>query len=135
MPFRSAALLLFVLPIQLAAAPRPAAAQDAAAGERVFAQCRACHAVGETARNGIGPQLNGLWGRKAGTAEGYAYSAANKGADTTWTPETFRPYIKDPKGVMPGTKMNYAGLKEDGRVTDLIAFLGQYDASGAKAAR
>ncbi len=58
-------------------------AQDAAAGERVFAQCRACHQVGETAKNVVGPVLNGLFGRKAGTVEGYAYSPANKNSGLT----------------------------------------------------
>ena len=127
MCFRSLTVLFLLL-----VALRPAAAQDVAAGERVFAQCRACHQVGEGARNGVGPQLNGLWDRKAGTVAGYGYSPANKGSDITWTPETFRPYIKDPKGTMPGTKMIFAGLKEDGRISDLIAFLGQYDADGKK---
>jgi cytochrome c len=125
---RAVAILSLLLAVQ-----QPAAAQDAAAGERVFAQCRACHQVGETAKNGLGPQLNDLWGRKSGTVAGYAYSPATKNADITWTPETFRPYIKDPKGIVPGTKMIYPGLKDDGRVSDLIAFLGQYDADGKKA--
>ena len=110
-----------------------ARAQDVAAGERVFGQCRACHQVGETARNGIGPQLNGLIGRRAGTVEGYAYSPANKASELTWDEAGFRTYIKDPRGQMPGTKMVYAGLKEDGRITDLVAYLRQFDAAGRKA--
>ena len=110
-----------------------AAAQDVAAGERVFGQCRACHQVGETARNGIGPQLNGLFGRKAGTVEGYAYSPANKASELTWDEANFRSYIKDPRGQMPGTKMVYAGLKEEGRISDLVAYLRQFDASGKRA--
>ena len=111
-----------------------AQAQDITAGERVFGQCRACHQVGETARNGIGPQLNGLFGRKAGGVEGYAYSPANKASDLTWDEANFRSYIKDPRGQMPGTKMVYAGLKEESRITDLIAYLKQFDATGKKAA-
>lgn len=110
-----------------------AQAQEVSAGERVFGQCRACHQVGETARNGIGPQLNGLLGRKAGSLEGYAYSPANKASEIVWGPDTFREYIKDPKAKIPGTKMIYAGLKEDVRIADLIAYLGQFDTSGKKA--
>lgn len=110
-----------------------AQAQDAAAGERVFTQCRACHQVGETAKNGVGPVLNGLFGRAAGTIEGYNYSPANKNSGITWDEATFREYIKDPRAKIPGTKMIYAGLKDEQRITDLIAYLKQFDASGKKA--
>jgi cytochrome c len=127
-------LLCASLAFALSSAISSAQAQDLGAGERVFGQCRACHQVGETAKNGIGPQLNGLFGRKAGTVEGYNYSPANKSADLVWSEANFRDYIKDPKGKMPGTKMTYAGLKEDQRITDLIAYLGQFDATGKKAA-
>jgi cytochrome c len=111
-----------------------AEAQDVAAGERVFAQCRACHQVGETAKNVVGPVLNGLFGRKAGTVEGYAYSPANKNSGLTWDEATFRDYIKDPRAKIPGTKMIYAGLKDEQRITDLVAYLKQFDATGKKAA-
>jgi cytochrome c len=109
-------------------------AQDAAAGEKVFAQCRACHQVGETAKNAVGPVLNGLFGRKAGTVEGYAYSPANKNSGLTWDEATFRDYIKDPRAKIPGTKMIYAGVKDEQRVTDLVAYLKQFDAAGKKTA-
>jgi cytochrome c len=112
--------------------PSAALAQDAAAGERVFAQCRACHQVGENAKNAVGPLLNGLFGRKSGTIEGYSYSPANKNSGITWDEATFREYIKDPKAKIPGTKMVYAGLKDEKRIDDLIAFLKQYDATGKK---
>ena len=111
-----------------------AQAQDAAAGEKVFAQCRACHQIGETAKNAVGPILNGLFGRKAGTVEGYNYSPANKNSGLTWDEATFRDYIKDPRAKVPGTKMVYAGLKDEQRVNDLVAYLKQFDASGKKAA-
>ena len=110
----------------------PTQAQDAAAGEKVFAQCRACHQVGETAKNAVGPVLNGLFGRKAGTVEGYAYSPANKNSGITWDEATFRDYIKDPRAKIPGTKMIYAGVKDEQRVTDLVAYLKQFDAAGKK---
>lgn len=112
----------------------PAVAQDAAAGEKIFAQCKACHQVGETAKNAIGPELNGVIGRKAGAAEGYSYSAANKNSGLTWDEATFRDYIKDPKAKVPGTKMAFAGVKDPKQVEDLLAFLKQYDAAGKKKA-
>lgn len=111
-----------------------ALAQDAASGEKIFAQCRACHQIGETAKNVVGPYLNGLFGRKAGTVEGYNYSAANKNSGITWDEATFSDYIKDPKAKIPGTKMIYPGLKDEKRIQDLIAFLKQFDAAGKKSA-
>ncbi|MGO4736645.1 cytochrome c family protein [Bosea sp. 2KB_26] len=116
----------------LAAAAQPARAQDAAAGERVYAQCRACHQVGETAKNTVGPILNGVIGQKAGTREGYGYSAAMKDSGLTWDDTTFADYIQNPRTKVPGTKMIYAGLKDEKRIADLLAFLKQFDASGKK---
>ena len=110
-----------------------AMAQDVAGGERVYAQCRACHQVGETAKNAVGPHLNGLFGRTAGTVEGYNYSPANKTSGIVWDEAVFRDYIKDPKAKIPGTKMIYAGLKDEQRITDLVAYLKQFDAAGKKA--
>jgi cytochrome c len=106
----------------------PAAlAQDAAAGEKVFAQCRACHQVGPAAKNGVGPVLNKLFSRTAGTVVGYSYSEANKKSGLTWDEATFRDYIKDPRAKIPGTKMVYAGLKDEKRINDLIAYLHTFD--------
>ncbi|MBB5053962.1 cytochrome c [Afipia massiliensis] len=107
-------------------------AQDAVAGEKVFAVCKSCHQIGENAKNVVGPTLNGLIGRKAGSVPGYSYSVANKDSGITWEESTFREYIKDPKAKIPGTKMIYAGLKDEKRTTDLIAFLKQFDADGKK---
>jgi cytochrome c len=114
--------------------PTLAQAQDAAAGERVFAPCKACHQIGETAKNTVGPVLNGIIGRKAGTIEGYSYSAANKNSGLTWDEATFAEYIKDPKAKVPGTKMIYPGLKDEQKIKDLIAYLKQFDAAGKKTA-
>src|ERR1700688_3061879 len=91
-------------------------AQDAAAGEKLFAVCKACHQIGETAKNAVGPVLNGVIGRKAGTYQGYNYSDANKNSGLTWDEPTFREYIKAPKAKIPGTKMTYAGLKDEQRI-------------------
>lgn len=116
-----------------AAAPLAAQAQDAAAGERVYAQCRACHQIGETAKNTVGPILNGFFGQKAGARADYSYSPAMKKAEFTWDEPTFIEYIQNPRAKVPGTKMIYAGLKDEKRVADLIAFLKQFDAEGKKA--
>jgi len=111
---------------------QPAAAQDAAAGERSFAKCRACHQIGEGARNLVGPELNGLIGRHSGAVEGYSYSAANKNSGLTWDEATFAEYIKDPKAKIPGTKMIFAGIKGEKEIKDLTAFLKQFDKDGKK---
>ena len=117
----------------LAAATQPARAQDAAAGEKVYAQCRACHQVGETAQTLVGPILNGVVGQKAGTRDGYSYSAAMKDSGLTWNEATFAEYIQNPRAKVPGTKMIYAGLKDEKRIADLLAYLKQFDAAGKKA--
>jgi len=119
--------LAFVLPVL-----GSAQAQDAAAGEKVFLQCRACHQVGDAAKNAVGPVLNGLFGRKAGLVAGYTYTPANKNSGLTWDEATFRDYIKDPKAKIPGTKMVYAGLKDEKRIDDLIAYLHQFDSAPVK---
>jgi cytochrome c len=111
---------------------QPAAAQDVAAGERSFAKCRPCHQVGETARNLVGPELNGLIGRHSGAVAGYSYSAANKNSGLTWDEATFAEYIKDPKAKIPGTKMIFAGIKSEKEIRDLTAYLKQFDKDGKK---
>jgi cytochrome c len=109
-----------------------ARAQDAAAGEKVFAVCKACHQIGETAKNAVGPVLNGVIGRPAGTYPGFNYTDANKNSGLTWDEATFRDYIKDPRAKIPGTKMIYPGLKDEQKTSDLLAFLKQFDADGKK---
>ena len=109
-----------------------ASAQDAAAGEKVFLVCRACHQVGDNAKNAVGPVLNGLFGRKAGSVEGYSYSDANKKSGITWTEEEFTKYIQDPKGVVPGTKMAFAGIKDPQKIKNLIAYLHTFDKTPIK---
>lgn len=107
-------------------------AQDATAGEKVFGVCKMCHQIGAGAKNAVGPVLNGVIGRKAGSVAGYSYSDANKNSGITWDEATFREYIKDPKAKIPGTKMIYAGLKDEQKTNDLVAFLKQFDADGNK---
>ena len=109
-----------------------AEAQDLTAGERSWNKCRACHQVGETAKNGVGPQLNGLFGRHSGAVEGYSYSAANKNSGITWDEVIFAEYIKDPKAKIPGTKMVFAGIKNEQEIKDLTAFLKRFSKDGNK---
>jgi len=107
-------------------------AQDLAAGENSFKKCLPCHRVGEGAKNLVGPVLNGLEGRKSGTIEGYSYSEANKNSGITWDEAVFAEYIKDPRAKIPGTKMVFAGIKNETEVKSLWAYLKQFDAKGAK---
>jgi cytochrome c len=105
-----------------------ALAQDAAAGEKVFAKCKACH-VADTDQNKIGPSLKGVIGRTAGTLEGYKYSPAmveaGKGG-MVWDDATLTEYLKAPKAVVKGTKMAFAGLKKDEDLANVIAYLKQF---------
>ncbi|MFM9975516.1 MAG: c-type cytochrome [Beijerinckiaceae bacterium] len=109
-----------------------ALAQDVEAGQKSFNKCRACHQIGETAKNGIGPQLNGLFARTSGTAENYNFSEANKKAAIKWDEASFDNYIRDPRAAIPGTKMVFAGIKNDMDIKDLTAFLKQYGPDGKK---
>src|SRR3954454_5537597 len=113
-----------------AAASSLALAQNITAGKTSFNKCLACHAIGEGAKNKVGPELNGLDGRKAGTASDYSYSDANKNSGITWDEAQFKEYIKDPKAKIPGTKMAFAGIKNEKEINDLWAFLSQYDKDG-----
>ena len=123
---------LVLVAAALAASISGAKAQDAAAGENVFKQCRACHAVGPSARNLVGPVLNGLEGRKSGTIEGFSYSDANKNSGLTWDEATFKDYIKDPRAKIPGTKMIFPGIKNEKEAENLWAYISQFKADGSK---
>jgi cytochrome c len=96
---------------------------DPEAGKQVFKKCHACHNVGESARNAVGPELDGIVGRKAGSVEGYNYSDANKSSGITWDAATLDVYLKDPKAKVPGTKMAFPGLPSDKDRADVIAYL------------
>jgi cytochrome c len=116
----------------VAATAAGAAAEDLDNGKAVFNKCRACHQVGENAKNLVGPILNGLLGRKAGTIEGYNYSEANKTSGITWDEATFKEYIKNPKAKIPNTKMVFAGLTDPQDIDDLLAYLKQFGPDGKK---
>ena len=108
-------------------------AQDAAAGEQVFRRlCSPCHDVGPEAKVKLGPPLNGIDGRKAGTFPGFNYSEANKSSGITWNEGDFPTYIRAPMQAMPGTRMAFVGLKNDKDITDLWSYLKQFGPEGEK---
>ena len=111
------------------------AAGDPAAGEKVFNKCKICHNVGEGAKTKIGPELNGIPGRKAASIDGFNYSTglkedADKGL--VWSEDKLTEYLRNPKAFNPTTKMAFAGLPKDEDIADVIAYLGQFGADGKK---
>jgi cytochrome c len=122
----SLALVAAALALPSAAAK----AQDLAAGEQSFKKCLPCHSVGEGAPNKVGPHLNGLEGRKAGTTPDYSYSEVNKNSGLVWSDEVFKEYIKNPMGQMPGTTMAFPGIKNETEISNLWAYLKQFGADG-----
>ena len=100
----------------------PAVAGDAAAGEKVFRKCKACHYVDQE-KNKTGPHLVNIIGRKAGAVEGYKYSKAMAGSDLVWDEATLAGFLAKPKSYLKGTKMAFAGLKKDSDIADVIAYL------------
>jgi cytochrome c len=110
-----------------------ALAQDIAAGEGVFKRmCFPCHDAGPGAKVKLGPPLNGLDGRQAGTMAGFNYSDANKNSGITWNAETFAKYIANPMQAMPGTRMAFAGIRNETDSANLWSFLRTLDENGNK---
>ena len=108
---------------------------DAAAGEKVFRKCMACHAVGEDAKNKVGPRLNGVVDAPWGHVDDYKFSPAlleGKEAGKTWDAETLSAYLEAPKKVIPKGKMAFAGLKKEDERADVIAYLAQFNVDGTK---
>jgi len=130
---KTISLLTFAASVAFAASAGTAfAAGDAAAGEKVFAKCKACHQVGEGAKNAVAPELNGVEGRKAGSVEGYNYSEAMKNSGIAWDAASFKEFIKNPKAKVPGTKMIFQGLASEGDQDNVWAYLAQFGADGKK---
>lgn len=125
---RLACTASFVVAIALLVAPAFAAG-DTAKGEKVFAKCKACHTT-EAGKNRVGPTLAGVFGRTAGTVEGFKFSDAMKGSGIVWSDETIAQYLEAPKTFIPGNKMAFPGLKQPADRDDVIAFLKQ--ATGAQ---
>lgn len=132
MKFRTAAIaatLAFIAPT----AGAYAADGDPAAGETIFKQkCAICHKIGEGAKNSVGPELNGVVGRKAASVEGYSYSEPLKAAGWTWDSEKIHTWLTDPKAMVPGTKMIFAGLPKESDRDNVVAYLAQFKADGTK---
>ena len=122
--------IMIILAAALVISTGAACAQDVAAGENSFKKCAICHSIGEGATNKIGPELNGLDGRKSGTVADFSYSDSNKNSGIVWNEASFKEYIKDPKAKIPDTKMIFAGIKNDKEVDDLWSYLKQFDAEG-----
>lgn len=100
------------------------AAGDARAGSNVFAsKCASCHSVGPSARGGFGPQLNGIFGRVAGSTSDYQYSAAMKQSGIVWSEKTLAAFVSSPGKVVPGTRMRFWGLGSERQIADLLAYL------------
>ena len=121
---------LIVTAVLIAASSVAGTAQDAQKGKAVFNICLACHTIGPGAENKIGPELNGLDGRKAGTVASFDYSDANKSSGLVWNEETFEDYIKNPAAKVPGTKMIFPGIKNEQQEKDLWAYISQFDSDG-----
>ena len=122
--FATLGALLALAPIAAAKAQ----SGDPAAGQRVFNQCRACHTIDQGGRNGVGPNLHGVMGRKAGSVEGFRYSANMKQLGEgghTWTEETLRPYLTNPKSVAPQGSMAFPGIRNEQQLNDVIAYVKQ----------
>jgi cytochrome c len=117
--------------LALVASTAAALAQDLEAGKASFRKCQVCHDVGEGAKNKLGPELNGLDGRKAGTVADFSgYGEGLKSSGITWSEETFREYTKDPRGKIPDTRMIFPGIKDEKEIGDLWAYLKQFGPDG-----
>lgn len=102
----------------------PATANDAAAGEQIFKRlCSTCHIATADGRRGVGPTLWNVVGRKSGTVEGFRYSTANQNANIVWAPEILDKYLTNPRAVVPGTTMAFAGIRNDAERANVIAYL------------
>jgi cytochrome c len=107
----------------LASLPTPYNEGDLANGRRQFAKCRSCHVIEKGGDNRVGPALHGIFGRTAGTAAGFAYSPALKGAGFVWDGGKLDQWLADPKGFLPGNRMTFVGLKQEKDRRDVIAYI------------
>jgi cytochrome c len=122
---------LMIDAVVLATSAGQTLAQNLAAGEASFRKCQPCHDVGEAAKNKLGPELNGLDGRKAGTVEGYDYSGGNKNSGIVWSEARFKEYLENPQDKIPGTKM-ILSVKNEKELADLWGYLKQFSADGKR---
>ena len=122
--------ILMTAIVMITASAGVASAQDVGKGAVIFKKCGICHKIGPGATNLVGPELDGLDGRHSGSVAGFNYSDANKDSGIVWNEQTFAEYIKDPRAKIPGTKMIFAGIKNEQEIKDLWAYLKQFDAEG-----
>ncbi len=111
--------------------PAVASAQYVAAGKQAFHTCAPCHAIGPGAKNKLGPELTGILGRPAASVEGFSYSPALKASGLTWDDANLHKWLESPKGLVPGTKMLFPGVKDETERDDLIAYIESFKADGA----
>lgn len=124
--------LLAAIVLAAVLAVQPVAAGDENLGQKVFKKCKACHTVGEGAKNKIGPQLNDLFGRTAGSLEGYKYSKAllARGNDgLVWDEESLTAFLTKPRKYLPGTKMSFGGVRKPADMENLLAYLKSFSGS------
>jgi cytochrome c len=122
---------LMIGAVVLAASAGQTLAQDLTAGEASFRKCQPCHDISETAKNKLGPELNGLDGRKAGTVENGTYSQGMKNSGITWNEQAFREFVSDAAAKVPGTMM-LLSVRDEKEIGDLWAYLKQFGADGKK---
>ncbi len=118
---KAAGVVGFAAALSLAA-PLALAEGDAAAGEKVFKKCKACHII-DKEKNRLGPHLIGIMGRASGSVDGFKYSKAMMEAGLTWDEATLDQYLADPKGFVPKNKMAFPGLKKEKDRANVIAYL------------
>jgi cytochrome c len=117
------ARLFVAMTVTVLFASAPAGAADAEAGKTIFNRCKVCHRLDAGAPGSLGPNLHGLFGRKAGSLEGFNYSEAMKNSSITWNDETLAKYLGDPRTFIPGNKMAFPGLKNDSDIANVLAYL------------
>ena len=114
------AAALAMTPVSIASAQG-----DAAAGEKAFNKCKACHTIEQGGANRVGPNLHGVVGREAGAVQGFSYSKPIQETDVSWTEDNLDKYLADPKGFIPGNKMAFPGIKNEAERQNIIAYLKQ----------
>src|SRR5438270_12455953 len=112
-----------LLALIAALTPASVSAADSAAGQAVFARCKICHTTEAGGRNMVGPNLHGIFGRKAGSLDGFSYSEAMKNSGVVWDDDKIRQYLTKPREFIPGNKMAFPGIKDENEISNLLAYL------------